>query len=56
MGPADGLPPNWEAFQTDDGEWYYYNSATEETTWDKPAPLKKKATPAPAAVASKPAA
>eukprot|EP00635_Sarcinochrysidales_sp_CCMP3193_P010920 CAMPEP_0118901246 /NCGR_PEP_ID=MMETSP1166-20130328/7033_1 /TAXON_ID=1104430 /ORGANISM="Chrysoreinhardia sp, Strain CCMP3193" /LENGTH=44 /DNA_ID= /DNA_START= /DNA_END= /DNA_ORIENTATION= len=39
------LPPNWEAFQTDDGEWYYYNSKTEETTWDKPAPPK----PAPAA-------
>ena len=23
------LPPDWEAFQTIDGEWYYYNTTTE---------------------------
>ena len=28
--------PGWEAFQTDEGEWYYYHEGREETTWDKP--------------------
>ena len=39
-----GLPPNWWAYTSDDGT-YYYNEITQETTWDKPA---NKPTPAPA--------
>ena len=29
--------PLWERYQSDDGQNYYYNTSTEETTWDKPA-------------------
>ena len=31
------LPPNWQAFQDDDGKTYYYNSQTGKTSWDPPA-------------------
>lgn len=37
MGDVDSA---WEAFQSADGLEYYYNSVTEETTWDKPEALK----------------
>ncbi|KAI9019020.1 hypothetical protein DFJ74DRAFT_708221 [Hyaloraphidium curvatum] len=30
------LPPNWEAVRDDSGNLYYYNSATEQTSWDVP--------------------
>lgn len=33
---AGGLPAGWEAHTTDDGQVYYYNSKTEETTWERP--------------------
>ena len=45
-GPDENLLPDWEAFQTDDLEWYYYNAKTEETTWDKPEKPKPKPKPA----------
>ena len=41
-----GLPPNWWAYTSDDGT-YYYNELTQETTWDKPQ-IASKPTPAPA--------
>ena len=31
-----GLPPNWTEYKTESGEKYYYNSVTQETTWDRP--------------------
>ena len=36
MAGDKNLLPGWEAFQTDEGEWYYYHEGREETTWDKP--------------------
>lgn len=33
---SDGLPPNWFAYKTETGEEYFYNTVTQETTWDKP--------------------
>ena len=36
-GPDENLLPDWEAFQTDDLEWYYYNAKTGESTWSTPA-------------------
>ena len=48
-----GLPPNWWAYTSDNGT-YYYNEITKETTWDKPAfaSTVSKPTPTPAPVAS----
>ena len=45
------LLPGWEAFQTDEGEWYYYHEGREETTWDKPEAPKAAPKPAPRAAA-----
>ena len=50
------LLPGWEAFQTDEGEWYYYHEGREETTWDKPEAPKAAPKPAPRAAAPKAAA
>jgi len=32
-------PSPWKELKTDDGQLYYYNPVTKETTWDKPAEL-----------------
>ena len=32
----DELPDDWEAFNTDEGETYYYNAVTGVTQWEKP--------------------
>ena len=32
------LPQNWAKIFTDKGEPYYWNSVTEETSWDAPNP------------------
>ncbi|KAI4873132.1 hypothetical protein NFI96_016446 [Prochilodus magdalenae] len=34
--------PEWSEYKTVDGKTYYYNSRTQESTWDKPAELKEK--------------
>ena len=34
--PPDTVTAVWTAHQTDEGETYYYNEVTQETTWDKP--------------------
>ncbi|KAL7853466.1 hypothetical protein AOLI_G00203100 [Acnodon oligacanthus] len=40
---AGALPlPEWSEYKTVDGKTYYYNSRTQESTWDKPAELKEK--------------
>lgn len=28
--------PLWQRYQSDDGAYYYFNTDTEETTWDEP--------------------
>lgn len=34
---ASSLPPNWEKYKDDEyGDYYYYNSGTGVTTWDRP--------------------
>ena len=33
------LPPNWEEFSDEDGEVYYANSKTGETSWEKPSSM-----------------
>ena len=55
-GEDKNLLPGWEAFQTDEGEWYYYHEGREETTWDKPEAPKAAPKPAPRAAAPKAAA
>lgn len=32
----------WSEYKTVDGKTYYYNSRTQESTWDKPAELREK--------------
>jgi hypothetical protein len=34
--PSTKLPPDWEATRDEVGSIYYYNSATDETSWDLP--------------------
>jgi len=36
---GDSLPPDWQAVNDASGKVYYWNSKTNETTWDKPAPV-----------------
>ena len=55
-GEDKNLLPGWEAFQTDEGEWYYYHEGREETTWDKPEAPKAAPKPAPRQTAPKAAA
>ncbi|GMH81627.1 hypothetical protein TL16_g08993 [Triparma laevis f. inornata] len=39
-GPPEPLPPDWVVKRTkDDSHFYYYNMATGESTWSKPAPV-----------------
>ena len=41
-------PSVWDIFQDDEGEDYYYNTLTEESTYDRPEVLPAPAPPAPA--------
>ncbi|KAF5000103.1 hypothetical protein FDECE_11289 [Fusarium decemcellulare] len=44
ISPADTLsplPPGWEQRLTPDGRAYYANHSTQETTWERPAPVSK---------------
>ncbi|XP_076835435.1 transcription elongation regulator 1 isoform X2 [Brachyhypopomus gauderio] len=34
--------PEWSEYKTVDGKIYYYNSRTQESTWDRPVELKEK--------------
>eukprot|EP01083_Nonionella_stella_P149937 476854_1 len=36
---SPSLPQGWSAFRTADGKIFYQNDATQESTWDKPAPV-----------------
>ena len=38
--PASNSGPNWAEYKSDDGRTYYYNSATKQSSWDKPEELK----------------
>ena len=33
---TDELPPGWIAVATDEGETYYWNQETQETSWEVP--------------------
>ncbi|XP_072517905.1 transcription elongation regulator 1 [Salminus brasiliensis] len=40
---AGAIPlPEWSEYKTVDGKTYYYNSRTQESTWDRPVELKEK--------------
>ncbi|XP_066501838.1 transcription elongation regulator 1 isoform X2 [Hoplias malabaricus] len=40
---AGAVPlPEWSEYKTLDGKTYYFNSRTQESTWDRPAELKEK--------------
>lgn len=41
MGGGQGGADEWEAFQDDDGDTYYVNTLTQETSWDRPANFKE---------------
>ena len=49
--PEPAPTAQWEELKTDSGDSYYYNSTTQETTWDRPAELG----PAPSATTAGPA-
>jgi len=38
-GGAAPLPPGWEEAADEDGNVFYFNEATGESAWDRPAPL-----------------
>ena len=38
---GDSLHPDWEEFETEDGDIYYYNASTDESTWERPAAPKR---------------
>lgn len=40
MPTEEEINAAWEAFESAEGLEYYYNSITEETTWDKPDALR----------------
>ncbi|GBG24358.1 SH3 domain-containing YSC84-like protein 1 [Hondaea fermentalgiana] len=43
--PVSDLPPNWRRVFTADGKPYYHNTATNETSWEMPAPASVPAPP-----------
>ena len=46
MSDASPLPAGWEEYATAGGECYYFNSATNETTWERPTVPERAAAPA----------
>jgi len=46
-GGSDGASSDWSAHTTDEGQTYYYNSLTGESTWDPPAGWQQTSAPQP---------
>jgi hypothetical protein len=46
MSAAGPLPAGWEEYATAGGECYYFNSASNETTWERPTVPERAAAPA----------
>ena len=48
MSSEGPLPAGWEEYATAGGECYYFNTATNETTWERPTPPTREPVAAPA--------